>query len=99
MLKRLCRSLRGLIRERLRGVDGAEQRRGLRRLAGELVGAAEGVLEVDEVGLRSACERFKDSECTARVVLREVGIGEHDGRVRHEDAVGMAGRAKRSSSG
>ena len=82
--------LRGLEGEGLCGVDGAEDGGGAGGVAGELIGARQGVAEVDLLRLRRVGERGENAERALGIVLLQVGGGQLHGRGGGEDAVGVA---------
>src|SRR6185437_15853220 len=70
----------GRIAQRLRRVDGPEELRRLRVLTSQLIGAAKGILEVDQVRLRSTGERLEHRKRAARIVLLQMCVGKFDRR-------------------
>jgi hypothetical protein len=82
--------LRGLAADRLLQVDAAEDGGCVGGLAGELVGAREGVAEIDVLGDGGVFERSEDAKRAGGVAGLEIGVGEQDRRGDGEDAIGEA---------
>jgi hypothetical protein len=70
-------------------VETTENRGRVCHVSSKLVGATKSITEVCVSCLGSIGKWLKCVECSLRVTLLEISIGEEDGRVGDEDAIGM----------